>query len=383
MKSAMTRSTVRLAAAAVAALSLALIAGCPMAGTNGANNNRNQSAANTGATGGNAEVVSQVFAESLGVDLSELPDDTTDESSTKPIGTSQLVEGPNANNSNTNSSGNPFAGVRRSLVAATGIINGFHHSADRALALARKITRDMTDRNQTQVEGEFLIGAQRVAYKADFGAFDLNGDGTPDGSGTAFQTPVVVRVWTDQGTGFARFLCALVATKPSNGNVGAGQLWVHPSTARPDAFDDLQIYIAWDRTDTTHEWNEAFVSGQVTRAYALDIGHQRVDLRPSAAGTPTKTVRSTSNITQSVAGFAQYQLATHYERGQPNVLVSALSTGGSVQVALTNVCVNLAQQALAAAGACDGFDLQDFAFLPFPTGEENNFPAAFAETPSF
>ncbi len=309
--------------------------------------------------------VAQLFPESIALDISELPDDSTD-----PGGKSapQFTE---------------YLGIRRTLAASATIIGAFHNLADRSLALARRISIDMTDPAQVQVQGTFLVDLQPVLYKADFSAFDIDGDGAADGSGNAVDLPVAVRIWADRGEGYSQFLCALITTKPSLENLGAGRMFVRPNAARADAYADFQFQAVWDRTNAAHKWNEAFLTGQVAPQYAMSISHKRVDTRTYEDESVEKTVRSNSSLTMSYAGFEEYDFASHFRRFEPYVLLDAESTGGTLQVSLDDVCVDLMLGQVNEEGACDGLDLTDFTPLAEPNGDEPLFPAAFPAQPTF
>lgn len=318
------------------------------------------------ACSGRAGTGAEVFPESIALDISELPTDSTD-TAAKGAVTAQSTE---------------YVGVRGTIIAATTILNGFHNLADRALRVGRAITRDMDDPMQSQVQGTALVDGLVILYKADFSPFDIDGDGTPEGSGNAVDEPVAVRIWTDRGNGYEQFLCAVIGTKPTAANLGAGSMYARPGAAREDAYENFQFYAAWDRTDEAHRWNEAVLTGQVTEFTAMSAGLQRVDVRYYEDGHIEKTVRSNSNLTESLLGFEDYQFACHYEVLEPIVLVSAVSEGGLVQVDLDQVCVDVQAEQLA-EGQCDAFDMQDFTYLGEPAGDEYVFPADFPETPTF
>src|ERR1051325_11490718 len=194
--------------------------------------------AGSGGTGTQSKQIPAFLPDGVTMDTSELPA-TGDPTSRNKTDADMLNTTP----------------AQRTLEAATRIVENFHRMADHAVALGAKIQHDMTDPNQTQVQGTFNTPNGPVSYKADFSAFDFDGDGTPDGSGNAVDTPVAVRVWVDRGTGYQRLMCALVTTKPSTDNLGAGKTYVHPGAARTDDPGSFQVFVNWDRTDATHKWN--------------------------------------------------------------------------------------------------------------------------------
>ncbi len=312
--------------------------------------------------------VDEFLPTDITLEVDELPD--TDGTSDKAAGSDLLITGTTAHD--------------RTLRATGAILHAFHRLAARSLVLGAAVRNDLTDATQTQVSGTLLVGGQEVSYKADFSAFDIDADGIPDGSGNANEAPVAIRMWVDRGNGFERFLCALVTTRPTSNNVGAGMMYAHPNAARSDAFEDLQIMAAWDRTDDEHKWNEAYISGQVRTNYSMTIGHQRVDHRTFADQTVEKTVRSTSQFDNTPLGFETVAFSTHWLQGSGFVLVNAEATGGTSQVSLTDVCVDLSDNTLA-VGQCASYQTADadYGVLTQPAGDEAGFPAAFSEAPTF
>jgi len=316
---------------------------------------------------GGGETVASFLPDDISLDISELPD--SDTATGKASNSDLAITGVSA--------------YDKTLRATGAIMHAFHRMANKAFALGAAVKQDIDDINTNQVADTITVNGVEVAYRADFSAFDIDGDGTSDGSGKINQEPVALRMWVDRGNGFERFLCALVSTRPTTANIGAGQVYVKPNAANGNLFADLMIYNKWDRTDAAHKWNEAFVSGQVRPNYVMSTGHQRVDIRTQTDGTVEKTVRSTSNFTSSPFGFDTYSFSSHWKKGAGAVLISGLSTGGTAQVDFSGVCVNLTDRALATAGECDGFDTQDVTFLTAPVGTEANFPADFPAQPTF
>ncbi len=319
-----------------------------------------------GGSGGGAAVPS-FLPDDVTLEIDELPD--SDGSNDKSIQRDAQVTGT--------------AAYDKTLRATGAILHAFHRSAARAMKLAASIRTDFTSASQTQVHGQRTVDGQVISYRADFAAFDIDGDGNLDGSGRADTEPVAMRMWVDRGNGYERFLCTVVATRPTTANFGAGSMYVKPNAARAASYADLKVFFNWDRTDSNHKWNTAYVSGQVRTNYAMSMGHQRVDIRTDANGAVEKTVRSTSNFTDTPFGFDTYSFSSHWLRGGSAVLISGLSAGGTTTVDFTDVCVNLDDKAVSTAGECDNFDTQDNDFLAAPVGDETDWPAAFTATPSF
>ncbi|MFQ5430586.1 MAG: hypothetical protein ACE5E1_09785 [Phycisphaerae bacterium] len=316
---------------------------------------------------GGGESVAAFLPSDITLEIDELSD--SDDVSGKTANSDLLVNGVPAYN--------------RTLRATGAIMHAFQRTARRAFALGAAINGDFESPDQTQVSGTLTVDGQEVSYKADFAAFDFDGDGQPDGSGTATQDPVAMRMWMDRGNGYERFLTALVTQRPSADTLGAGEMVFKPSAARATASSDLQVRVKWDRTDSAHKWNEAFVAGKVRQNYTMSIGHQRVDVRTATDGSVEKTVRSNSNFTSSPFGLENFAFSSHWLRGSGFVLISGEATGGTSQVSFSNICVSLADQAVDSSGACDNYDTQDFDFLTAPTGNEADFPADFETAPTF
>lgn len=320
-----------------------------------------------GGLGGSSTAPAAFLPTDVTLDISELPD--SDTAGAKVINSAAAITGTVA--------------YDRTLRASGAILHAFHRVARKSLALGAVVRDDFTSPDQTQVSGKFMADGQEVSYRADFAAFDFDGDGQADGSGSAGVEPVAMRMWVDRGNGFERFLAALVTVRPTTANLGVGEMVFKPGAARAASFQDLQVRMMWNRTDPAHKWNEAFVSGQIRQAYSMSTGHQRVDVRTMADGSIEKTVRSTSNFTASPAGFDTYSFWSHYRRGSGVVLMSGQSTGGTAQVSFDNICVSLTDFSLDTTGGCDNLDTSDNTFLDTPTGNETDFPADFPATPTF
>lgn len=308
-----------------------------------------------------------ILPDDISLDIDELPDDESADA--KSANAEMPINGPHAHN--------------RSIRATGFIIHAFHRTAARYLALGAAIKDDITSPDQTQVAGTFTFQGHDVAYRADFSAFDIDGDAVADGSGVSSEDPVAVRMWVDRGEGFSRFLCALVTTRPSSDNIGAGHAYVKPAAVDADASNDLQLFFKWDRTDPAHKWNEAFIVGRLSEHYAMSASHQRVDVRTYDDDSLEKTVRSSNTFTDNPFGFENTSFSTHFRRDGDVALISGEASGGTTQISFTDVCILLADGSLAADGQCDDFDKQDTSLLDTPAGTETEFPVDFPENPTF
>ncbi len=313
--------------------------------------------------------VEKFLPEVVSLDIDELPEDEEDEGAAK----RQTASGPGPGGFNI------YEKVVRS--SAT-IVHRFHRFADRTLAMAAAIRYDMDDPNQTQVEGTFWVHGIEVAYKADFAAFDIDGDGTPDGSGNAIDEPVALRMWTDLGEGWQPFFCALVTARPGDDNLGAGRIYVHPDAADPFAPAGVTLFVEYDRTDDAHQWNQAWVCGQVHPLYGLHHGTARVDLRSSDEEGLEKTVRSASEFEENPYGYTTFQSAAHWLLGGEGLLMAAHVLAGGAEATFDSVCVDLETRELSEE-ACTGFDTQDMTLLEIPAGNETDLPEDFPAEPTF
>lgn len=318
---------------------------------------------------GGSQPIPAVFPSDIELAIDELPDDSGGASRAKSENQSNLIAG--------------LLAFNRTVRTTTAVVNGFHLLTGRALAVAAQIQNDITDADNPIVEGTIIHLGDELEYIADFSAFDIDGDGTPDGSGRADTEPVAVRLCIDRGEGFQRFLCALITTRPTDENLGAGQMYIHPAAANDDAVDTLQIYVNYDRTDDAHKWNEAVVQGRIRPGFVMNGGRHRVDVREDENGVIGKTVRSTTNFAENTFGFENFQCAVTYQVGGVSALLSGESTGGSTQVGFENVCVTIDtdDQNEKTDGSCAELDTQDFSFVAATTAGEADFPAAFSECP--
>ncbi len=320
---------------------------------------------------GNPSASRDVIPDAISLDVSEVGDEDTNAAKSKDAEAARCTGDP---------------AVDQTMRAGAVVIHSFHRIADRSLALGARIRLDIDDPAQTQVSGQFMANGEPVSYKADFAAFDFDGDGIDDGSGMANVEPVALRMWVDKGdgAGFQPFMCALVTTRPSSENLGAGEIVFRPLAADKLASPDLQLRVMYDRTNPEHKWNESYVTGHVRGDVRMSFGRHRVDVRGVEDGTVEKTVRSTTVFVEHPLGFENYKFAAHFQSGGGAVLLSGQSLGGSIQVDFDSVCVDLSSCTIDAGGAaCAGFDIQDMNFLDPPVGAETDFPADFPAEPTF
>jgi hypothetical protein len=327
----------------------------------------------TGVAGSSARAIPAFLPDAVALEVGEVPEGDTSAARPMPGGPPPAAGGRPGD-----------AGpVQRTLHAAGRIVHHLHRLADRSIHLVARIRHDLTDPNQTQVAGTLVHHGQTIAYKADFAAFDIDGDGTPDGSGSPTTEPVALRMWVDPGDGYVRFACALVTHRPSPQRVGQGQMYLKPGAAEPGAPGNLQVFVEWNRTDPAHAWTEAFLSGQLGPDVSVSSGHQRVDARSYEGGRRESTVRSATAFADNPFGLVSHQSAVHFVRGGRFALVSGLAVGGMHPFDFANMCVHLPRGMPADGGQCDAFDTQDMAYIALPAGGETDFPADFPETPTF
>ena len=315
-----------------------------------------------------AREIEPILPEAITLDVPELPEDTEVEgiklTQAAPLEVSE--------------------GVYEHIAHTAGtVVHRFHRFADRSLALAARIYRDLDDPNQTQLTGSFHVAGETYEYKADFAAFDIDGDGADDGSGNAVDLPIAVRIWVDSGSADQRFLCALVTERPSTDHVGAGEIYVEPYLVRATQWSSLQIHVTYDRTDDAHKWNVADVAGRIHDGYALDIGQARVDVRSDPNDVVEKTVRAAFDFNRSPYSFGGFQAATHWTPGGDVFLVSAAAPKGKIDNLIDEVCVSRDDFQPTDDAACADFDTQDIELLDMPTPGAAAFPASFPQQPTF
>lgn len=278
----------------------------------------------------------------------------------------------------------PRDGYRRTLRAAYAVVNAFQAAADRSLAIVRQVRHDVTSLDQTYVTGTLLVNGAEVPYVADFSAFDFDGDGTDDGSGNMTEFPVALRMWTDRGNGYERFLCALVSERRTSRHLGAGAMYAHPASANDAADESFQFKIEWNRTGETERWNTGFTTGIVAEGYEMSAGAQRIDAQSDGTGVISKAVRSNAVFTSSPLGFETYKfIVQYYIDGLRLALMSAESTGSDVVDAnFEDVCAYLGNWADLAVEQCSALAALEFDYLPTPDGTETAFPEDFPEQPT-
>lgn len=319
--------------------------------------------------GGNdntSDAVAQFIPSDITLDISELPNEDT--TNAKSIHNASMITGRNA--------------YDRATRAASRVMNMFQGAAHRSLALAAVINEDMSGADVTQVSGDFMVNSTTVAYRADFAAFDFDGDNVADGSGNAVTEPIALRVWVDRGDGFERFLCALITTKPSTDNAGKGEFYVHPAAARSTEYADLTVHAQWDRTDSNHKWNQAWVTGQLGENYSFQNGVMRVDHRTDGDVT-AKTVRATTMFDTSPYGFDTFSMAGHWQRGSGALLLKAQASGGLTTLDFDEICVSLTDFTTTDTTLCSDFDTQDMTYLDAASESNTTWPTDFSAEPSF
>lgn len=304
------------------------------------------------------------------LDVSELPDDAqTTTGSAKSIAAMET-------------SG---AAIDRALRAGAEVVHAFQRFADRALQIGASVQDDLTSADANSVaQGVLDLDGKSIPYVASFAAFDFDGDGAPDGSGSADAAPVAFRLWINHGNGYERFLCALFDKRPTSADdAGAGRLIVWPRSRDGSVSDAVKIHVWWDHSDPAHRWNEAVVSGAMSAFTDVIGSHDRVDIRTDESGHTTKTVRSTTLLALSRYGFTALSFAAFYPEDGAFALVSAQSQGGTIQAGFDKACVGLEDRLRAAAvDSCEDLDAPDLDFLPAPAGDEADFPADFPDKPT-
>lgn len=304
------------------------------------------------------------------LDVSELPDDAQSAAgASKTIGAAET-------------SG---TAIDRAVRAGAEVVHAFQRFADRALQIGASVQDDLTSAEAHSVaQGVLELDGKSIPYVASFAAFDFDGDGEPDGSGSAGEEPVAFRLWVNHGNGYERFLCALFDHRPTSADdAGTGRLIVWPRSRDGSVSDSVKVFVQWDHSDPAHRWNEAFVSGAMSAMTDVIGSHDRIDVTTDDAGQTTKSVRSTTLLARSRYGFTSLAFACFYPEDGAFALVSAQSQGGSIQAGFDKACVGLDDGPRAAAAeSCEDLTAADMEFLDTPTGAEADFPADFPDKPT-
>ena len=305
-----------------------------------------------------------VIPENLDLDIDEFPDDATDPDNAAPAA-------------------RPFDSANERACAAGGaVVYGFGRLLNRGLALAAAINDDVTDPVNPFVEGTFMSPTGEVGYKADFSAFDIDGDGDADGSGRYDTTPVAIRMWVTRDGTTSRFLCALITTRATGLNAGAGELYLQPGVAHVLVNPDFRVHVTWDRTGSDYRWTQAFTVGTLRRNVSVSAAHHLVEHLLLEDGSVQKTVRSTAAIEQSDYDFTQMQFAARTVVDAGAGVLNVVGAGAAT-VSLENSCVSLPTCAAAGNENCTSIEVTDISYLAAPSGLETDWPAAFPEQPTF
>jgi hypothetical protein len=316
--------------------------------------------------GGTTEEAAALFPEAVTLDISEFPDDETDPDARQAPGVARAFVGQ----------------FERTCKAAGAIMHGFHRLYNRGLALGAQLNDDLIDPEDPTLEGSITVAGREVAYKADFSPFDIDGDGTPDGSGRFDTDPVAVRLWVDTDAGMQRFLCALITTRPSAGRPGAGSMYIQPGVLHPLVDSEFRAYVFWDHTDEDHRWHEAFTNGRLRQNVQSRAGHHRVERTAVQGDAIQKTVKSTTAIDDSDFAFSEFKFAgrTIEDTG---VALFNIEAVGTPSVSVTNQCISLNGCNGLSADSCQAIDTEGMEFLSVPDGSETAWPADFPAEPTF
>jgi hypothetical protein len=279
--------------------------------------------------------------------------------------------------------GMPGMGNGRFCVLNGTIAHRFQALVDEGLTLAAKINDVLGQLQGSTLAGTIPVRGTNVAFKVDFSAFDIDGDGTADGSGKPNELPIAIRMWVDpNGSGqYQRLLCALITAKPDATTEGAGKLYLYPHLLAPGVSSDFYAYVAWDRTDATDKWNEGWFKGTLRGGYRMTGSHARVDLATLDNGQTQKTIRDTGTLVDNPMGVSDLGCALRTLVGLDSAIMNVKATGTNLNAQI-GMCISLGDCSLK-GGDCSSIDSTGMDFLAAPTGTETNWPAAFPETPTF
>ncbi len=320
-----------------------------------------------------ANVGTAVLPASLSLDISDFPDDTTNPDA-------RIVNGATDSAAET---GRDFAHPHeRPCRAAGAILHGYHRQLDRGMALAAWINRDLTDPENPFVEGTIPAGGRNWTYKADFSAFDFDGDDTLDGSGRFDTAPVAIRVWISKDDGPQRFLAALITALPEPEHPGAGALYIQPGVLHPRINADFMAYNLWDRTDSADRWSEAYTVGRLRRNIDAVAGHHRIEIVTLNDDSIQKTVRTTTTINESDFDISEFQIAARTVRGLGVALINT-EIAGTPDDSVIGRCISLTECGPADADDCADISTDGMEFLDPAVGDETDWPVDFPQEPTF
>jgi len=307
-----------------------------------------------------------ILPDALTLAVDEFPDDATDPDAGPAEGAGRIFQDTD----------------ERSCLAIGAILHGFQRLLDRGLALSRAVNSDLQDPADPHLEATMIVDGQQITYKADFSPFDIDGDGTSDGSGRFDTEPVAVRMWVLKQSGAEQFLCALIITRPSAQNVGAGQMYMQPGVISSSVSPEFRIFASWDRTDPQSRWNEAYTLGTLRGNLQADSGHHRVEIIMLDDGSEQKTLSSVTNINASDYGFSALRFVGRTIVGSGVALVSVEGVG-QPGIAVTDQCISVPGCEPAQDDSCGSIDTDGFDFLSPPTGSETDWPADYPAQPTF
>lgn len=208
--------------------------------------------------------------------------------------------------------------------------------------------------------------------KVDFSAFDYDGDGTNDGTGTPTVAPVALRVWVTDGSGtYQPAACGLIDVLPTASHPGTGEM-ITLSYAR-NGDGDIAI-LQWDQDDPNEQslwtWDE-HPNGPGAWGYSsFMVTHEMVSLMVQ------KSVASTIDN--------EYVAATWYEGAPAAAVISHVGTWADYLATPPTVQYSdFATFGSATATDALSVDTTDLDCIEQPDPSDFNWPSSFPATPTF
>ncbi len=207
--------------------------------------------------------------------------------------------------------------------------------------------------------------------KVDFSAFDFDGDGVDEGSGTPTTAPVALRVWVTDASGtYQPAACGVINVLPTSTHAGAGEMITLSYARNTDG--DIAI-IEWDEDDPTDQslmtWDE-HPEGSSWGYSSFVVEHEQV------GSDMEKTVCSTINESYVAARWYEGTPAAAY-MSFDGPWVDAVASPPSANYAFF---VSLGS---ATAADADSVDVSDLELEEPPDSSWFAWPGDFPTTPTF
>lgn len=208
--------------------------------------------------------------------------------------------------------------------------------------------------------------------KVDFSAFDYDGDGVDDGTGTPTTAPVALRVWvTDSAGTYQPAACGVITVLPTTADPGEGHMTTLSYARNSDG--DITL-LDWDQDDPSYNtlatWDE-HPNGAGTWGYSSFW----VEIQ-DVSGTQQTTVCSTID--------SEYVAATWYAGAPAAGVISHVGTWADYLAHPPAVLYSeFVTYAPATASDAMSVDVSSLGFVEQPNPTDMTWPSTFPNTPTF